>query len=159
MLSPRTTTASRLQKLEAKFGHGTTTRVFDPRKLRAIAKKYHLDLIVLFGSHAKGRANGNSDIDLAVRARDYRKTFGRSCREFALAGELADAVNGPGEVDLVMLNRADSLLLRNVANDGIVLYERTPASWVEFVSYANRRYYDDERFRRYEAELLRTRYP
>lgn len=155
--------AQRLQKLEAEKAElreraNAADTMFDKTKLRAIAKRYHLDLIVLFGSKVTGHANDRSDVDIAVRARDFTRTFRDWKVELRLARDLRDAFSGPSEVDLVVLNRVDSLLLRSVANDGVPLYESRRGAWIEFGLYANRRYFDDERYRRQEAEYLRKRY-
>ena len=40
----------------------------DKSRLKRVSHSYHLDLIVLFGSQAKGRARADSDLDVAVRA-------------------------------------------------------------------------------------------
>jgi predicted nucleotidyltransferase len=41
----------------------------DNKKLQEIAKKYELVLIILFGSYARGHANPESDVDIAVRTK------------------------------------------------------------------------------------------
>ena len=125
---------------------------FDKAKLKKVARRYNLDLIVLFGSHAKGRARRGSDVDIAVRAR--RRRWGDADWELDLVGDLAGALESGGEVDVAFLNGADPILLFEVASDGVPLFEAEPAGFAQFCSYAARRYDDNrkwfERRRRYQ---------
>jgi len=125
---------------------------FAPDKLKRVARRYQLDLIVLFGSRAKGRARKGSDVDVAVRAR--RRRWGDADWELGLASDLASALESGGEVDVAFLNGADPVLLFEVASDGIPLFEAEPAGFAQFCSYAARRYEDNrkwfERRRRYQ---------
>lgn len=116
----------------------------DEAKLRDVAGRYDLDLIVVFGSQATGRARPGSDIDLAVRW--VRCPWNDPDRELALVGELTEAVWGDGGLDVSFLNGADPLFLFQVASDGQALYERQPGDWIQFRSYAARRYYDAQKF-------------
>ena len=50
----------------------------DRERLAEIAQQFGLDLIVLFGSHAKDRARPGSDLDVAVRA--IQRPWGECCR-------------------------------------------------------------------------------
>ncbi len=113
---------------------------FDEAKLKKVARRYNLDLIVLFGSHAKGRAR--------------RRRWGDADWELDLVGDLAGALESGGEVDVAFLNGADPVLLFEVASDGVPLFEAEPAGFAQFCSYAARRYDDNrkwfERRRRYQ---------
>jgi predicted nucleotidyltransferase len=125
---------------------------FDAKKLRKVARLYDLDLIVLFGSRAGGRAGKASDIDVAVRAR--RRRWGDANWELSLVSDLAGVLDSVGEVDVAFLNGADPVLLFEVASDGVPLFEAEPAGFSQFCSYAARRYEDNqkwfERRRRYQ---------
>jgi predicted nucleotidyltransferase len=90
---------------------------FAPDKLKRVARRYQLDLIVLFGSWAKGRARKGSDVDVAVRAR--RRRWGDADWELGLTSDPAAALESGGEVDVALLNGADPVLLFEVASDGI----------------------------------------
>lgn len=125
---------------------------FDAAKLKRVARRYNLDLIILFGSQAKGRASEGSDIDVAVRAR--RRRWGDADWELGLVSDLTAALESSGEVDVAFLNGADPVLLFEVASDGVPLFEAEPAGFAQFCSYAARRYEDNrkwfERRRRYQ---------
>jgi predicted nucleotidyltransferase len=78
-----------------------------------------LELVVLFGSAAKGRMRPRSDVDLAVScmgAADLDSLY------LALAPRL-----GTDRLDLVDLRRASPLLMMEVARSGRPLYEEAGA--------------------------------
>lgn len=77
---------------------------------------------VLFGSFARGSANDDSDIDLAV------DLGGED--DLALARDLSLALGR--EIDVVDVSRATIPLLAGIVRDGIILYEARPglaATW------------------------------
>jgi predicted nucleotidyltransferase len=128
--------------------------------LKTVADRYGLDLIVLFGSRAKGRAVAQSDMDVAVllgpaarRRLDRRPPVW----ELDIAGELADALGGSHEVDFVCLNRASPLLQFAVARHGIVLYKRRPGAFSRFRLYAARQFDDHRKYYEAMARYVRRR--
>lgn len=133
----------------------------DQRKLCEIAERYDLDLIILFGSYAKGRARPGSDVDLAVRT--TRRDYGRRDREqevtweLSLFDDLSVVVPAPEGIDLVVLNRADSTLQFETACNGELAYQATPDTFHCFRSLASRRFYDDAKFRQWGRDYLRKR--
>jgi len=75
----------------------------------------------LFGSHATGRAQAHSDVDVAVfLARIPDAPFGF---EAELATDLIAAL-GDNRVDVLLLNRAPPLLYHRVLRDGARLFSR-----------------------------------
>lgn len=127
--------------------------------LREIAERFKLAFIALFGSGAKGRLMKESDLDTAVWAEQLPDDESDLADwAMALAEELADAIPHGEGLDLVVLNRAESLLMFQVARHGIVLYERVTGAWRQFKSYAARRYDDDAKFRRRLSAYLQRRY-
>jgi len=123
-----------------------------PPSLTALAREFGLRLVVRFGSTARGRARPDSDQDIAVLA---ARPLGLS-REARLVVRLEEVL-GPPEVDLTVLDRADPVLLYQVARDGVPLFEAEPAGWIAFQSYAARRYDDTEKFRRAARAWLEQR--
>jgi predicted nucleotidyltransferase len=90
-----------------------------------------LDLLLLFGSRARGDSHPGSDWDLGFLARpgfDVDRFLGRAVR-----------LLGSAHVDLVDLARASGLLRFRAAADGKVLYEskldRFGDFWFEAVSF------------------------
>jgi predicted nucleotidyltransferase len=98
-----------------------------------------LELLVLFGSAARGTASARSDVDVAVRCAGAADL---EALHLALAPWLAT-----GRLDLVDLRRAGPLLAFEVARSGRVLFERHPGAFREFQSLASRRYCDTEKLR------------
>jgi len=93
-----------------------------------------LEMLVLFGSAATGRARGRSDVDVAVRCAgpaDLDAIY------LALAPRLRTA-----RLYLVDVRLAGPLLAFDVARRGVLLYERHPGAFREFQSLASRRYCD-----------------
>lgn len=126
------------------------------QKLAEVARRYGLDLIIVFGSQTRGQAHPGSDIDVAVRwiHRDWKNLD----RELALIGELTEAIWGDGDLDVSFLNGASPLLLFEVACSGVPLYERQPGDFNLFQSYAARCYYDQCKFADLQGEYLKERY-
>lgn len=107
-----------------------------------------LELVVLFGSTAKGGRRGGSDVDVAVR-----------CLETAeldtLYGVLAPGL-GTDRLDLVDLRRAGPLLAMEVARSGRLLYESRPGAFRQFQSLASRRYCDTAKLRRAQRRAIQV---
>ena len=134
----------------------------DSFQLHQVAEQYALDLIVLFGSYAKGRARRGSDMDIAVRT--TQNDFGQgnpsseAFWEMDLIADLSRVIPAPEGIDLVILNRVDSAtLLYEVSAYGIPIYQREPTAFHHFRSYAARRFYDDAKFRQWGWEYLKRR--
>ena len=107
-----------------------------------------LELVVLFGSRATGRARAGSDLDLAVRCTnpvDLEQLY------LALAPRL-----GSDHLDLVDLRRAGPLLAFEVARSGHVLFEKRPGVFREFQSLAARRYCDTAKLRRAQRRAIQV---
>lgn len=64
----------------------------------------------------------------------------------------------PGDLDLVCLNGANALLLREVALDGVPQFEKQPGTFERFRLLAFKRFMDTEKFRRLQADSLRALY-
>ncbi|MCZ6676413.1 MAG: nucleotidyltransferase domain-containing protein [Candidatus Poribacteria bacterium] len=133
----------------------------DKAKLHEIADRYQLDLIVLFGSYAKGKTHPE-DLDIAVRT--TRQAFERLSAdhkarwqwEMNLLADLDEIVDQPYDIDLVLLNQMDnSTLLFEIARYGKLIYQKEPTTFLCFRSYAARRFDDDAKFRQLGWEYLK----
>ena len=112
--------------------------------LRAVAPS--VELVVLFGSVARGRSRPDSDLDVAVRCdgpADLDALY------LLLAPRLTTSL-----LDLVDLRRTGSLLAFQVARHGQVLYERDPGAFRSFQSLASRRYCDTDKLRRAQRRSI-----
>lgn len=125
---------------------------WDQKRLKQVARKYGLDLVVAFGSQVSGRTRAASDMDVAVRFKPGRARSGSL--ELEVASQLDSVFPETLQLDVSFLNDASSLLLFEVATRGKPIYELKPLLFWQFQSYAARRYDDDYKFRlRREAYL------
>jgi predicted nucleotidyltransferase len=87
-----------------------------------------LRFIALFGSSAVGRATGESDVDLAISVDgDELPSFDE---QLALAASLSELAGR--DADLVVLEEASTILRREVARGGRLLWEREPGAFIRF---------------------------
>lgn len=111
-----------------------------------------VELIVLFGSRARGTEHDRSDTDIALLLKP-----GLDARLKELDA-IRVALGGGDDIDLANLNRADPLLLYGVAIDGQPLYQAHKGAWEVFRLRAIKRYWDSARFRELEPTWLRKRH-
>ena len=95
-------------------------------KISGLAEKYNLNLVVLFGSQVTGKTHPQSDIDIAFSSERHL-----SLREIAeMESEMAKELQLK-DIELIDLKMAPPLLLKQIAQKSILLYERniqrTPA--------------------------------
>ena len=130
----------------------------DTERLETIASRFGVRLILQFGSTVSGRVHAGSEVDLAVLL--DRPDFPLRDR-VRLLHELQSLV-GDREVDLVVLNRADPLLLKQVS-EGCVRFYGSDREFQRFRLLAFKRYQDHrpwlERERRYVERALERDFP
>jgi predicted nucleotidyltransferase len=127
---------------------------WDRQALAKVAMEHGLDLVVLFGSTARGRRREGSDLDVGIRFAGPRP-HPPTLEEEAMASDVLFRVLRPRcELDVVVLNGAPPLLRWNVAQHGIPLYHASPTDWVTYRIRAHRDYEDTARFRRRQWEVL-----
>lgn len=104
-------------------------------KVRALAEKYHLSLVVLFGSQATGKMHKESDVDVGYLPEKPLSTK----NEIHLNYELT-LIFRMDRVDTVNLRHAPGLLLKHIVDQGVILYEKTGAEFAGLEIYALRRF-------------------
>lgn len=83
-------------------------------EIQEIARKYHVNRVLLFGSRARGKFKRTSDIDLAVEGGDFER-FGLDIEETSTLLKY----------DIVSLDHAMQEELReSIRKEGVVLYEK-----------------------------------
>jgi uncharacterized protein len=99
------------------------------------AKKHNLSLVLLFGSQASGKTHKKSDTDIAFLS---EKKIGLS--EIAkITFELSEKI-GVKDIEMVLLNGAHPLLLKQAAQKSILLYEKEQSLFAQFKIYAAKRF-------------------
>ncbi|MEK7480790.1 MAG: nucleotidyltransferase domain-containing protein [Patescibacteria group bacterium] len=121
------------------------------QRIVAIAEKYQLSLVLLFGSQATGKTHKQSDYDVAYLSE----------RPLALMEESSLIVDlmpvfQTLTVDLVNLHNASPLLLKKIAERCMMLYEKERHLFAQFRIYAYKRYMEAQRlFRMRDQQLNR----
>ncbi len=122
--------------------------------IESIAEKYDIDLFVLFGSRAVGRAHALSDTDIAYRSRTPLLLD----QEARLILDLS-AVFGSENIDLVNITTAPPLLRYAIFKDGMPLYEKTQHAFASYSAYAFKQYVEAQPLFRYQLHCLKRKYP
>ncbi|OHA25963.1 MAG: hypothetical protein A3C06_01930 [Candidatus Taylorbacteria bacterium RIFCSPHIGHO2_02_FULL_46_13] len=117
-------------------------------KIAEIAEKHGLDLVVLFGSSARGTHRAGSDIDIAV--------FSKHLADISLVAEEIASAIGRNDVEVADLSHASSYLMRAVAEDGIVLFESQNDFFEEWKIYARNVWFDTARLRARQKHALKS---
>jgi predicted nucleotidyltransferase len=120
------------------------------REVASIARAHDLDLLVLFGSQASGRARHSSDVDLVARRREGFLSF---TELVDIPDELRTIFPGR-EIDLADLRRADPLFLRKIFECALPLFEE-PGAFSQARLHAFHRYQDYRPMLRLERRAVR----
>ncbi len=123
---------------------------------KALTSKPEIRFAYLFGSLASGTANVLSDIDVAVFVDPVYKH--PSCG-YGYQGELIEELSSllSQTVDVVILNKAPTLLKHQVISKGILIFTRRDAERREFHETTNRNYFDLKPIYKVQQEYLRKR--
>lgn len=89
----------------------------------ALAAREEILEAYLFGSHARGKARPDSDIDVAVYIDEALADDGNWGYRAELTTDLMAAL-GTNDVDVVVLNEAPILLYHRILRDGVRLLSR-----------------------------------
>ncbi len=123
----------------------------DTDKLQQVVEKYHLKLLVYYGSYARQEDYdpSRSDIDIAFIS---EQQLG-SQQLFDLMSDLI-LLHRKSNIDLVNLQTASGLLKEAVANDGRVLYEKEAGYFQQLCPYLYKCYYETRKFRQIKHALF-----
>jgi predicted nucleotidyltransferase len=125
----------------------------EPDKIKPWCQARGIDLCILFGSQATGKARSNSDVDIALFS---QTNFTLQKDLLRLYGELEDFFGY--EVDLVIIERdTDPVLRLEIFRHGKPLYESQPGLFVEQRILAAKLYDDTEHLRRRRDRMLAQR--
>lgn len=123
----------------------------DTDKLQQVVEKYHLKLLVYYGSYARQEDYdpSRSDIDIAFISEQQLN----SQQLFDLMSDLI-LLHRKSNIDLVNLQTASGLLKEAVANDGRVLYEKEEGYFQALCPYLYKCYYETRKFRQIKHALF-----
>ena len=122
----------------------------DHTKIRQLAHANKLLLVVLFGSQATGHTHSGSDTDIAYFSQTPLSFSDQLKLEQQFANELQ-----LGVIQLVDMRTTATLLLKRIADQGIVLYESDPSQFDEFQLRAYKLYSEAKPLREHRAQLLK----
>ena len=111
------------------------------RLARALAPRDEVLEAYLFGSHARGRAGPDSDVDVAVYIDESAAEEGHWGYRAEFTTDLMAAL-GTDDVDVVVLNEAPILLYHRVLRDGVRLLSRDLRATTSRAGQALSRYFD-----------------
>lgn len=94
-------------------GTGITEKVM--MEIIALAKKYDIEKIILFGSRARGDYHRASDIDLAVYGGDVAM-FALDVEEYTSTLLMYDVIDMSGELE--------EGFLKSIETEGVLVYEK-----------------------------------
>src|SRR3989338_1419561 len=106
--------------------------IIDKKKeIAEIARKYDLDMVVLFGSQATGRIHPKSDVDIGYTAQKFVELETR----FHIETEISRLLSRK-DLELVDLGRISPVMKKIIADEAVILYERLPGTFTLFCMYA-----------------------
>lgn len=120
----------------------------------ALAKKYHLKVVILFGSSARKKIQAASDIDLAVLADSqfYESDFSGFNYDLLKAEDIEKR-----EIEVVPISGYNPVLLFNIFNDGLPIYINNQEDYYRLRGWARFTYEDSRRFFPGREKLLEKR--
>ena len=109
------------------------------KKIMELAKEFDLKLILLFGSHASGHANRDSDVDLA-----YSSSKKLSFKDEILINTEFCNILQTNRVDTVNLKTAHPLLLNQILENNKIIYEESSVYYSIFEALTLQKYKEAE---------------
>jgi len=117
--------------------------------LEKVAQHHGIQLLIQFGSTVSGHVHRQSDVDLAVLLDRPSLSLG----EYADLLHDLQSLYPDREVDLVLINRADPLLLKKITDTCRLLYG-TVRRLQELRIYAFKRYQDHQKYFELERDFV-----
>lgn len=121
--------------------------------IQAIAEKYGLDLLMLFGSYAEGRNTKNSDIDIG-----YFKNEKLSLDDEIKLAEDFQNIFKIERADIVYIPTSSPLFMYIILQKGQILFERNPVLFPNIYTYALKRFEDNKYLYKMRFDYLCKQY-
>ena len=120
-------------------------------KIKEIAQKYNLEMVLLFGSQVNGRTKPDSDIDIVYSAQKLLSTD----EKIGLNNELCDLFH-KDIVDQVDIRNANPLLLHEISTNSQLLFGKE-IDYIKFRTRAFRVFIDSESLFKLKESLIKKR--
>ena len=114
-----------------------------------LAQKFGLSLVVFFGSQATGKTHKKSDIDIA-----FLSDIKMGLYDIARMQIEFEQVLKIGKIELVDLRNSPPLLLKEIAKNSVLLYEKDALALARFKIYAFKRYVESKKLLTLRAAAL-----
>jgi predicted nucleotidyltransferase len=128
----------------------------DAAIVRSVEDLPGLDILLLFGSRARGTARPDSDLDVGILTRS-QDSNDRRYLQADVAVALAHLAP-EGRVDVVLLDEANDVLRQRAMVEGRLLLCRDPIAWRDLRVRTMREYGDREWVRELDRKALRRRF-
>ena len=121
--------------------------------IKDISEKYHMDLVVLFGSYSKGRATKESDIDIGI----FRKGGLISSEDqISLSGDLSILFKN-NNIDISVISSNNPVLMFNILKNCKTLYTTDVKLLDTLRLYAWKLLAESQSFRNHSFGILKSR--
>lgn len=119
--------------------------------LKAIATKYGLDMLLLFGSQATGRIHSKSDVDFGFTSSHDIDLNTR----FKIENEMSKLLKRD-DIEFVNLRHISPVMKKIISEEAIVLYEKVSGIFDYFCMYAFKLYVETRQLREYRYQSLKN---
>ena len=138
--------------MQSDVAPGATPQLDEPALAEFLAAQPDVVVAYLFGSLAQGRATPRSDVDIAILLADASDILAVADRRLQLIGAVEPFVRG--DVEVVILNSASSVLQHEVLHKRHVIFERSRMARVDFEVRAGKIYADEQPHREFFTEAI-----
>ncbi|MSR67890.1 hypothetical protein EXS65_03665 [Candidatus Peribacteria bacterium] len=126
--------------------------------LAKIKTDKNISLAYLHGSYATGKADGESDLDIAILAVSGLSAVERSSLRLSIMTQFLQVLgNNAPELDLTILQDTPILLQYNVIRRGTCIYERNRQERIEYELSVERDYEDECPMLDQESDIILQR--